>query len=535
MHQAGRQDAAVRRWKIRVADGRWQSPAPFAMYVCTSVGTRMRPPNNSPPLTCRRRHTAAPASFDCMFLLLLLYTTLAGSAVPRAQAAISNATATYQVRFLKANSSGAPVPFISSVNPNADVFAKFGAGPMFPSIVEVGSSATHSAKLAKADPSANFYLYYAAHRGRCIKMAWSQYLEGPWYEYNNPSFAYGCGVMPLPERRRRGRGRRGRLGWDHVSAPHVLLNSKHRRFIMFFHGRHGGNGGHNSFIASSSDGLNFSGMYDIANSSLMQGQGTATWRIDNGRHRPLVIGTNYSRPFSHDADGDGKPEFYVIGKRGRVCRLPHHFLSSGLQHVSNPINSSSTTQLTKCDEMPENLYEMVDGQENGHEYIYKSPLTEFLGSKEFANHPNNPHRGCIIHSVSNARNESFAYANHVGIYKPSYASELEVFFYIKLPWVGREREAHPPQYQGLYRVVYDLRDHRSDMQKRNGVEAFEVWRLMRDSEDGNVIFEEIISTAEMGIGPAGDSFVHTFSNGKKSIFFSTGPEGSIYGAELVTT
>ena len=470
-----------------------------------------------------------------MFLLLLL---LVASAVPRAaQAAISNAT-TYQVRFLKTNSSGAPVPIISSVNPNADVFAKFGAGPMFPSIVEVGSSATHNAKLAKADPSANFYLYYAAHRGRCIKMAWSQYLEGPWYDYNNPAFAHGCGVMPLPERRRRGRGGKGKFGWDHVSAPHVLFNAKKRRFIMFFHGRHGGNGGHNSFIASSSDGLNFTGIYDIANNSLMQGQGTATWRMDNGRHRPLVIGTNYSRPFSHDADGDGQPEFYVIGKRGRVCRLPHHFWSSGLQHVPDlvdPINARSMAQLTKCDEIPENLYEMVDGQENDYEYIYKSPLTEFLASKEFANHPNNPHCGCIIHSVSDARNESFAYANHVGIYKPPHASEMEVFFYIKMPWTQREIETNTPKYQGLYRVVYDLSDNRSDIQKRNGVEPFELWRLMRDSEDGKVIFDEILSPAEMGMGPAGDSFVHKFGNGKRYLFFSTGPEGEIYGAELVTT
>jgi len=36
----------------------------------------------------------------------------------------------------------------------------------------------------------------------------------------------------------------------------------------------------------------------------------------------------------------------------------------------------------------------------------------------------------------------------------------------------------------------------------------------------------------MGIGPAGDSFVYKFSNGNKYIFFSTGPEGNIYGAEL---
>ena len=478
------------------------------------------------------RHAIAGV-FNCIFYLLLLHTTVAvvAGAIPRAQQ-----DTTYQVRFLKANSSGAPVPFISSVNPNADVVIKFGAGPMFPSLLEIGTPALHQHDLIKVDPSANFYLYYAAHRGRCIKMAWASHLEGPWHDYNNPSFAYGCGVMPLPERRRKGRGGRGTFGWDHVSAPHVLFNSKHQRFVMFFHGRHGGSGGHNSFIASSSDGINFSGIYDIANRSLMLGQGTATTRTNNGRYRPMVIGTNYSRPFSHDADGDGKPEFYVIGKRGRVCRLPHHFWSSGLHDMALPhtINSTSMPQLTKCDEIPENEYEIVDGKENDYEYIYKSPLTEFLASKEFANHPNNPHRGCIIHSVSNARNESFVFANHVGIYKSPQASELEVFFYIKTPWTGRKIESQPPMYQGLYRVVYDLNDHRSELQKRDSVEPFEVWRLKRDLEGGKVIFEEILSPAEMGIGPAGDSFVHTFSNGEKYIFFSTGPEGSIYGAELVT-
>ena len=254
------------------------------------------------------------------------------------------------------------------------------------------------------------------------------------------------------------------------------------------------------------------------------------------------MGTNYSRPFFHDADGDGEAEFYVMGKRGRVCRLPHYVWKSSLQQVdmttnNNPIDM--TQNLAKCDETPENLYEMVDGKENAYDYIYKSPLTEFLASRQFANHPNNPFPGQIIHSVANAGNESFAFANHVGLYKASHESsdeitgvnELEVFFYIKTPWTRRGTEVPHPTYQSLYRVIYQLSDFRTNEQQRNGIEPFEVWRLKQDLSN-EVIFEEVLSPTEMGIGPAGDSFVHKFSNGNKYIFFSTGPEGNIYGAEL---
>ena len=50
---------------------------------------------------------------------------------------------------------------------------------------------------------------------------------------------------------------------------------------------------------------------------------------------------------------------------------------------------------------------------------------------------------------------------------------------------------------------------------------------LKQDLSNEVLFEEVLSPTEMGIGPAGDSFVHKFSNGNKYIFFSTGPEGNI--------
>jgi len=469
-----------------------------------------------------------------------------------------------KLRFLRTDpETGRPIPFISSTDPNADVYCpSFGSGPMFPSIVELpranditGSNRrTSSRSIKRVHPDANFYLYYAAHNGNHIAMAWSHSLDGPWVEYNNPKFCEGVpaatdatnnnckrGVMPLPQPGR----------WDHVSAPHVSYNPKHNRFVMIYHGKHFGRGGHSSFIASSGDGIDFSGGY--IDGSLMDGQGTAMRLLSNGRRRPVILGTNYSRSFDHDADGDGKPEHYFIGKRGKVCKLPHNIYTSGVQTWAN--NSQSPFQnVAKCDELPENIFHIPKNAPSASGFVYKymSPLTEFLASKEFANHENNPHRGETVHSFVNMTNKRLAYdssalhfANHVGIWKPRVnvagtsiaiggapkignADLLEVYFYVKSPKLrsGKTLET----YQGLYRVIYDLRDYRTEQQKQRGVEPFETWRPLV-GPDGKVLFDVVVSP-DLGLGAAGDSFAHTFNDGRKYLFFSTGPEGNIYGAEF---
>lgn len=450
--------------------------------------------------------------------------------------------AAVKLRFLKTNpDTGQPIPFISSTDPKADIYETFGAGPMFPSLVELPRK--NWTRIKRVHPDANFYIYWAAHKGKNIKMAWSSSLDGPWVEYNNPQLCdknANCklGVMPLPQPKRR---------WNHVSAPDVMFNAKHRRFVMFYHGLHAGRGGHSSFIASSDDGLDFSGSY--TDGSLLHAKGTAMRTINNGRIRPVIVGTNYSRSFSHDADGDGKPEYYVIGKRGRVCRLPHNIWSSDVHTWANQSNIQGAAyhNVAKCDQLPEDMFHIVDNPHN-YSYQYASPLTEFLASTEFMQHSNNPHPGETVHSFA-IKNQTLAYkegmlhsVNHVGIWKQHNAINLdrkenigmmEVYFYVKSPELldGRSLD----RYRGLYRVIYDLRDYRTEEQKRSGIEPFETWRLMLDP-DGRVVFDVAVSP-DMGLGAAGDSFIHTFCDGKKCrkyIFFTTGPEGNIYGAEMLT-
>ena len=48
----------------------------------------------------------------------------------------------------------------------------------------------------RADPSAQYYLYFAHHKGNYIRMAWSHDVEGPWNLYKTGSmlhFATICG------------------------------------------------------------------------------------------------------------------------------------------------------------------------------------------------------------------------------------------------------------------------------------------------------------------------------------------------------
>jgi hypothetical protein len=93
----------------------------------------------------------------------------------------------------------------------------------------------------------NYYLYFAHHHGRFIRLAYADQLAGPWTIHPG-------GVLPLEQTP----GYEGRSG-NHVASPDVHLDHAARQIRMYFHqptptDRPRGQG---SYLAFSRDGLQF--------------------------------------------------------------------------------------------------------------------------------------------------------------------------------------------------------------------------------------------------------------------------------------
>jgi hypothetical protein len=86
-----------------------------------------------------------------------------------------------------------------------------------------------------------YYLYFAHHGGKYIRLAWADRLEGPW-KVHEP------GTLQLSEAP-------GCVG--HIASPDVHVDHGRRELRMYFHGPAKRGGGQKSFVAVSKDGLHF--------------------------------------------------------------------------------------------------------------------------------------------------------------------------------------------------------------------------------------------------------------------------------------
>ena len=100
-------------------------------------------------------------------------------------------------------------------------------------------------------PLGRYYLYFAHHDGRFIRLAYADDLSGPWQ-------IYGPGVLPLESSHFAG----------HLASPDVHVDDKARRIMMYFHGADKPSGvdagPQYTRLATSADGLRF-----VANPELL--------------------------------------------------------------------------------------------------------------------------------------------------------------------------------------------------------------------------------------------------------------------------
>jgi len=85
-----------------------------------------------------------------------------------------------------------------------------------------------------------YHMYFAAHRGAHIRLAYSDAIEGPWkvHEPGTLQLAQAAGFT------------------GHIASPDVHVDDAGRRILMYFHGKRG-SGGQFTALAVSKDGLTF--------------------------------------------------------------------------------------------------------------------------------------------------------------------------------------------------------------------------------------------------------------------------------------
>ena len=87
-----------------------------------------------------------------------------------------------------------------------------------------------------------YYLYFAHHKGKYIRLAFADAITGPWH-------VYAPGTLPLaacPFLR------------GHIASPDVHVDDGRRRIVMYFHGPARQGTEQQTFVAMSMDGLAFS-------------------------------------------------------------------------------------------------------------------------------------------------------------------------------------------------------------------------------------------------------------------------------------
>jgi hypothetical protein len=158
------------------------------------------------------------------------------------------------------------------------------------------------------DPLGDYYLYFADHKGRYIRLAYADDLVGPWQIHEPGSLRIeGSHFLTEPpevspeelERLRAMRAARGaRISHDlltevttpHIASPDVHVDTENRRIVMYFHGLEGV-GRQVSRVAASADGIHFDA-------------------------RPEVLGRTYMRVFEHDG------YTYAMAMPGQFYRSP---------------------------------------------------------------------------------------------------------------------------------------------------------------------------------------------------------------------
>jgi len=159
--------------------------------------------------------------------------------------------------------------------------------------------------------SAEYYLYFADHSGTYIRMAWAADLEGPWTGYRMDQGTYASGDRGVLDLGSDGSIDLGTYSVeDHIASPQVLIERDDSdpqnpdfQFVMYYHGRRDdpSTGAQRTFVATSSDGLNFNQPSGGDSRAGQAGHGTRDFSHGDSYFRVFEEGGRYYA-FSNTGD-----------------------------------------------------------------------------------------------------------------------------------------------------------------------------------------------------------------------------------------
>jgi len=107
-----------------------------------------------------------------------------------------------------------------------------------------------------AKPLGKYYLYFADHNGKYIRMAYADRIEGPWKVYKP-------GTLQLSQSH----------FTDHIASPEAVVDDASHRIRLYYHGLTREEGVQHTRVALSGDGIHFEAIREPV------GKGSAYWRL----------------------------------------------------------------------------------------------------------------------------------------------------------------------------------------------------------------------------------------------------------------
>lgn len=182
-----------------------------------------------------------------------------------------------------------------------------------------------------------YYLYFADHKGKYIRLAYADELLGPWTMYEPGALDLSQSLYPAedppepPEELRPPWAKKmvGGYLYAHIASPDVHIDAETRQFRMYFHGLLP-NGDQATRVAYSSNGLAF-----VPKQPLL---GSPYFRVFSyeGWHYTLTWGGNIWRSREWDAPFEKGPQILPYADKegvGDGVRHSETFLRGDILHI----------------------------------------------------------------------------------------------------------------------------------------------------------------------------------------------------------